>query len=242
MAGLGNSTIANATFIKIKEGSVVVTIKESQEDKYPDLLEAAKKVNQVTSKTSNDVYLECCFGEFEGYLKRISKKVVEFNGAKTTQYNISFEADGKNFIWAIPQDSMLVQGFFNCLSSIKSDFGLIKLYPWLHESGKTRLTVYNDGEKLNWGVALEDIPKGEIVETFDKGKGELVPFLDPKTGKEVYDYTKRIAFFDVIATELNVKVQPFVGAVDATDQASDPEVNENIDPQLTTGEDDDVPF
>jgi hypothetical protein len=170
------------TFFKIKDGAVVVTINPDQVGLYQDLLEVARTKKEIITKQGVPK-LEIHLDMITGYLDRIDMNQTEFG--KT--WNITFVDDFKLYVWSTYFDASLFQGFVNCIAGLKGKYGRIKLSPYFDsKNNTTKMTVFNDGQKLGWHFSIDELPK--VTKLLDADGEEAT---DSK-GNPLYNTKKRM--------------------------------------------------
>lgn len=193
------------TYFKIKNGNIVISVKADQKEKFSDL--SAYALKTLSYKNDNgDEILDICFGHFEGYLHDIEAVEKEFNGSKVKSWQITFiNPNGEMCVWNTYYDGSLIQNFVNSLSSVKGNFGLLKLQPWLGKDKKgnqqTKLTIYHNGDKLGWAYEPDDIPKVLPLKDAD---GEDA--TDAK-GNVIYNTKKRMAWMIGLIADIRKKIK-----------------------------------
>lgn len=201
--GFGNS--AQKLFFKIKNGKIVINIKEADSDKYQNYIDIAKSTNTFVNKAGVKV-IDIQFNNFEGYLQKIELVENEYNGNKIKQWAVHFiDNEGKNYIWNTYYNSQLIQGFVNCLLSIEGPLGLIKIFAY-EKNDKTRIAVYNNGDKLSWKYEPKEIPVLEKIMVMDPKTKKQVEYIDKKTGKVQLDDSQRMGFFEKLIEEINQNI------------------------------------
>lgn len=202
MNALGATT--SRTYVRIKKGAVVITINQSDKDKYNGLIQVAHHLDEYLN-TKNVPKIDICFSYIVGRLIGIDYKIGKVPGQDIEQkewtiilYN---DDDGKEYVISTPWDSSVVFNLLNCLVTIpQGRFATIKIQPYLKDES-TRLVVYNGEEKLSWGFQPDQIPPLEKIILQDGSE-----YIDPKTRKPKLDYTKRINFFSQVAKDINAKL------------------------------------
>lgn len=204
MAGLG--TTQRATYLKIKNGAIVMTIKPTQKEEFAGFIRTAAYVTDYKNKAGNEC-TDICWNYFEmAKLVGIKLRESEYNGMKTLEWQvISIDDEGERYIVSFGYDSGDFQGFINSLCAINGPIGTLKFTPYMKKDkdgvDRSRVSIRHNGEKTDWKFSLDEIPKLEQV--FDSS-GQ--PYKDPKTQKNVYDSKKRMAFFTDLVGVINKKL------------------------------------
>jgi hypothetical protein len=215
-----SNTQTTRNYFKIKSGYVVTTIKETDKDKpkYASLIETAANVETYLNKNGEKV-VDICYRQFEGYLQNIS---LNTEGKFGITWLVEFLDAPDIYTWEIPVDNMTFQSFVNCLLSCETDFGKLRLKPWLSpKTERTSLYIDNGSEPLNWAVKYEDLPP---VKPMLNAKGEEIK--DAK-GNTIYDTSARMEWLKSSVAIIQEKLKQL--------QAVEPN-------RLGETEDDSVPF
>lgn len=215
--GFGNPS--PRMFFKVSKGAVVITLKKDSASKA--LAEQAYKVEERTNKAGAQV-IDYLFKEFSGFLQNISLTQDEKFGP---QWTVVFKDAGEEYIWNVPQDAMMFQGFLNSLSSAIGRIGCVTLSPYEKASRdgtlRTWIGVRNNGEKLGWKYDMNDLPAVEQIKD-SKGKPVLIQ------GKPAYNKEPIIEWMSERVDEINKSlVGGTVAPVRIEESAQVVEVEEN---------------
>lgn len=215
---MGFGSYSPSTYMKIKDGAIVVAIAKDNEDDHFDMVSAATKRAEYDTKAGKPM-VELSFSFFEGTLVSIEKKNVSFNNENFEQWNVKFKDDNdKAYIWTSPYESSSFQGFVNCLSALPNPgVGLIRLTPYVWQD-KTFVSVKLNGNKLTKQYKAEDIPELEPVTRYDTKTKQNVPVLNPKTKKPLLDSTKRMEWIEERVAEINSKLNHYTPAIQEVDK------------------------
>lgn len=204
MAGLG--TTQRATYLKIKNGAIVMTIKPTQKEEFANYIHTAAYVTDYTNKVGNEC-TDICWNYFE-MVKLVGIKIREgeYNGTKTLEWQvISIDDEGERYIVSFGYDSGDFQGFINSLCTITGPVGTIRFTPYMAKDkngvDRSRVSIKHNGEKTNWKYDLTELPPLEQLLDIEGN-----PYLDPKTQKNVYSSKKRMAFFTNLVAVINKKL------------------------------------
>lgn len=191
--GFSNST--PRTYINIKEGAVVISVKEDREDSVQDLINNAREVVRYPNKKGIKM-LDIKFQSFEGYLQDIDlvEREMEVNGVKKKfkfWVNTFKDDDDQIVVWETIQKSSLFQSFINCIDNCDNlSEKKIKLLAWL-KGDQTRITVYVGGEKASWKYGLDQMPQLEKVVVNEE---------------EYWDHTKRLQWVTKVVEDIKAKL------------------------------------
>lgn len=138
-----------------------------------------------------------------GKLTKIVERSQEINGKTIVFYDFLIENSGVKYKLSTIKDSNNSRSIINSLLSVENlAIAEIKISPYENKNGFTNISVYANGQKTDWCVASEQLPKieevklkngnvvrdsGELVATFERFVDELNARLnrelDPRTGQ-----------------------------------------------------------
>lgn len=213
--GLGQN--APKTYLKIKNGKIVITIKTADEYKYKHML-AQAKLNRYPHEKTGEPTTDLCFDWFAAPLIRIKDTTKTFNGEDFRYWDMEFIDDNMVYVISLLYDSITFQGIANCLAAVEGSIENVKLIPWVGQNSKgagvTKISVHHNGKKMGWKYADEKdangnivkksaIPAGVPVMAIDTKTGKPTPYLDAKTGKPVISYVEKMEFFEKVVEDIN---------------------------------------
>ncbi len=218
---MGFGSYSPSTYMKIKEGAIVVSIAKDNEDDHFDMVSNATKRLEYDTKAGKPM-IELCFSFFEGTLISIEKKEVSFNNESFEQWNVKFKDDNdKTYVWTSSYESSSFQGFVNSLSSLPNPgVGTIRLTPYVWQD-KTFVSVKFNGNKLTKQYKAEDIPELEPVTRLDTKTKQIVPVLNPKTKKPLLDSSKRMEWVEERVAEINSRLNHYTPSLQDTEVEED---------------------
>jgi hypothetical protein len=150
MAGFGE--VQSRTYFKIKDGKIVARQKQGDE------------------------YVEVRHGKFEGELIGIGIREGEYDGKPTKNWELTFLADGKEYVWQPFYNSLIAQGFFNSLAGHGTTLKgcMIGLFPY-EKNEHTNLWIKINNVDAKWKYTQDEMPR---VEKQLKKNGEVLGIDD----------------------------------------------------------------
>ena len=138
-----------------------------------------------------------------GKLTKIVERSQEINGKTIVFYDFLIENSGVKYKLSTIKDSNNFRSIINSLLSVENlAIAEIKISPYENKNGFTNISVYANGQKTDWCVPSDQLPKieevrlkngnvvrdsGELVATFERFVDELNARLnrelDPRTGQ-----------------------------------------------------------
>ena len=135
MQGLGNRE--RKFFLGIAEGKITY------------------RPNKDSEKTTYDFV--------EGRITGISRRDATINDKNIKFYEIGIENGGNNFVLSVPMDGSVARGIILQLASVQNFAGTtVRISPWLKDT-YTNVSVYANGQKLNWAIDPKDLPPVKMV-------------------------------------------------------------------------------
>ena len=178
---------------------------------------------KVTYRPAKDAEVQN-FDYVEGRITGISRRDATINGQAMKFYEFGIENGGEKYVLSVLMDSSVARGIILPLASVQDFAGLsFRISPWLKDA-YTNVSVYANGQKLNWGIDPKDLPP---VEKVTVGM------------KEYTDDTKRIQLVESLVDQINERIAASgSGEVDYTQFPGDSAGNEGAgvyDDGLTNG-------
>lgn len=128
----------------------------------------------------------------EGRMREIRRRDATINNAPVKFYDFIIENGADTYALSVPVDSSIARGIILPLMSI-GNFSdtTIRISPWLKDQ-YTNVSVYANGQRLNWGVDPKALPAVERVTV---------------GGKEYVDDSKRINFVEGLVDAVNERLR-----------------------------------
>lgn len=145
---------------------------------------------KVTYRAGRDAEVQT-FDYVEGIIKGITRRDATINDKDIKFYEIAIQNGSNNFVLSVPMDGSVARGIILSLASIQNFGGLVvRISPWIKETF-TNVSVYANGEKVNWAIDPSQLP----------------PLKKVTVGrKEFIDDTDRVAFVEGLVDEINARI------------------------------------
>lgn len=152
----------------------------------PKIIYLSIKDGKINCKTARGVVN---YDYVEGSLVNVEKRERDFNSGETVFYWYIDLQDNKGEIYslALSYNSGVAKSILNSLASVDK-FGIIRIEAYLKD-GFSKVSVYNNGERLNWRYS--ELPPVDLIQVGDK---------------TVKDESKRMDLFNQIAESIVRKV------------------------------------
>ena len=132
------------------------------------------------------------FDFVEGKVKQILRRDATVNGQPMKFYDFIIFDGEENLALSVPMDSSAARGIILPLAGIQDFAGVaVRISPWLKDT-YTNVSVYVNGQRLNWGVEPKELPPIEKVTV---------------GAKEYVDDSKRMAFIDGLVDAINLRIK-----------------------------------
>lgn len=136
---------------------------------------------------------ESFYNYISGKLVKIKERAQEINGNTIVFYDFHIENGDVKYKLSTIKSSSNSRSIINCLMSVDNlAIAEIKIAPYENKNGYTNIAVYANGQKVDWLVPAEKLPRVEEVVL--------------KSGKSVRDSGELDAFFEKFVSELNARL------------------------------------
>lgn len=165
---------------------------------------------KVTYRPAKDAEVQT-FDFVEGRITGISRRDATINGKPMKFYEFSIENGGEKYVLSLLMDSSVARGIILPLASVQNFAGLsFRISPWLKDA-YTNVSVYANGQKLNWGIDPKDLPP---IKTVQVGL------------KEYTDDTERIQLIESLVDQINERITATANDVDYDQYPADGNVGD----------------
>ena len=146
---------------------------------------------KITYRPGRDMERQL-FDFVEGKMREIRRRDATINNAPVKFYDFIIENGADTYALSVPVDSGIARGIILPLMSV-GNFSdtMIRVSPWLKDT-YTNVSVYANGQKLNWGIDPKELPPVEKV---------------PVGNKEYVDDSKRVNFVEGLVDTINERLR-----------------------------------